>query len=140
MKCELKELGWSEELDSGLKDIDRQHQYLLKLLRDMSENTEIPGNSELFSHLLVEFNEAVLRHFDFEEALLAKLGYQYLEEHQQQHEKILQQLADVSMTAVFNSKEAPKEFINALCEWFEQHLSEEDTLYFQTLNTSIIQG
>ena len=140
MKCELEHLDWSGELECGIQDIDRQHQYLLKLLKDMSENLLIPGDSELFSKMLFEFNEVVIKHFDFEEALLEKLGYEYLEEHQQQHERILQQLADVSMTATFNTKEAPKEFIDTLCDWFEQHLSEEDTQYFGTLKTSLIQG
>lgn len=138
MKCDLRKLGWGDELASGFEEIDRQHQNLLRLLREFSNNLALSVDSEQFTDFLLEFSSVTANHFEFEENLLAKIGYHGLEQHKKEHEEILNRLADVAMSAVEHSESTILEFIDALCDWFEKHLAKEDTQYFAFLQNKKI--
>jgi hemerythrin len=138
MKCKTQNLEWNPQMETGLIDIDRQHQFLLSMLNDLANEPGITVNSERFTNLLLKFSKAVEKHFEFEELLLEKLGYDKLDDHKFEHDEILIQLADVAMSSVKMQESAILQFIETLCVWFDHHLQQEDAEYFNLLKNAYI--
>ena len=77
-----------EVIKTGIKDIDAQHQKLVKCLDELNEYA---GGTYGFAAAFTVLNtlmDYVKSHFEFEEQFLAKCNYPHLEEHKEEHRKL----------------------------------------------------
>lgn len=67
-------LKWTEDLDTGIEVIDKQHRRLVEYLNEL--NTAInAGDKAGVNHVLEELIDYTLSHFSFEEELIERSGW-----------------------------------------------------------------
>ena len=92
----MANLNWAEEISSGIAQIERQHQYLLSLIRDLRGLMNNSARSIEIISLLTEFSRFVEEHFEYEEEILGLAGYIKSEQHKSEHDGILQKLNEIT--------------------------------------------
>lgn len=128
-------MEWSDLLSSGNDEIDSQHKSILILLDKLILAHDSSKMTSEFTIAFIEFNEAVQKHFAYEETLLAKLNYKGLKNHQAGHEEIADLLNSISMLIILDEKNIPFSSIERLVKWFDQHIMNEDVKFFSNLTS-----
>ena len=123
---------------SGISLIDQQHQQLMELIHIVKNYSETNPNPEKLLETLVEINDLSQEHFSLEEELLEQAGYDKLDKHISQHERILYDLNDLILSCMNNelSDSSYAELIQIMTDWYEKHVLHEDSHFF----TKISQG
>ena len=129
----MHKLDEKQKADIAL--IDQQHEQLMELMQFVKTDKEVNENPARFLEALVEINDLAREHFDHEEKLLEQLGYDKLDSHTSQHERILYDLNDLILSCMNNelSDTASTELIQIMTDWFEKHVIHEDTVFFTEL-------
>ncbi len=91
----LLRIKWNSGWNSGNVDIDRQHRELVDMANDVlavvittSENREIESKLDSFADHLE-------KHFNYEESLLADIGYEGAQAHSMLHKKLLDKMSEI---------------------------------------------
>jgi hemerythrin-like metal-binding protein len=130
-------IEWTEQITSGIEEIDRQHQQIISLLNRIVYLHEAPDSSKQLIFTLLEFSEVIHEHFDYEEKLLAENGFKDLKNHKAGHEEISDLINSVLIPVMLNDEgDVPAEPLNNIVRWFDTHLKTEDTRYFQSIKKS----
>jgi hemerythrin-like metal-binding protein len=117
-ETQIEAFQLSEELLTGLEELDTQHRYFLALtnaLRDAGKD------KELLSRLMLDIARYAQCHFAYEENLM--LAYQYPErqQHIDEHQKIL----DALKTATTDGLNLPQARLQMI-EWLLSHIPLDD--------------
>ena len=67
---------------------------------------------------------------------MKKYRYKGLKNHKYGHDEVLDLLNSLSMSAMLDGRDISQDSINKLVRWFEDHLSSEDTKYFESVKKS----
>jgi hemerythrin len=82
----MEPVQWSEKFSVGVRELDQQHQQLVKLLNILiSTQGTINTRSETISDTLMAMTRYAQVHFKTEERLMEAYGYPGLEEQKFQH-------------------------------------------------------
>jgi hemerythrin len=82
----MEPVQWSEKFSVGVRELDQQHQQLIKLLnRLISTQGTINTHSETVSDIIMAMTRHAQAHFKAEERLMAAYGFPGLEEQKIQH-------------------------------------------------------
>jgi hemerythrin len=130
-------LNWSEEITAGITQIERQHQNLLSLIRDLRGMINNSARSGELISLLIEFSRFVEEHFEYEEEILGLSGYIKSEQHKSEHDSILQKLNEITGSKIEHKLSDIQDSIIAIFNWFEQHLINEDAGYLRYLKDGL---
>jgi len=84
-------LFWDEAFESGNPDIDRQHQLLIAKANDLLLLTTQSPDCDGLAAAVDDAFVHVAEHFRDEERLLREVGFDDLDEHAAEHERLLQQ-------------------------------------------------
>ena len=84
---------WSEDLSTGIHDIDAQHIALIGQFNDLIEACSQKKGHEEVGRFLTFLTGYVNRHFDDEERAMARNVYDGIEAHIKEHEQYRMQLA-----------------------------------------------
>ncbi|NYZ16810.1 hemerythrin family protein [Azospirillum sp. RWY-5-1] len=84
-------MDWGESFDVGDPVIDHEHRMLLDLFRSLAE-PEAPTDTATLRARLDELVALACQHFDHEDALMRRLHYPGIREHQEEHDALLEQL------------------------------------------------
>ena len=121
-------IEWGDKLKIGVDLIDEQHEGLVMLANELYDSLEDGISSDVFTHYLGELVEYTKFHFNDEEALMSKVNYPDLVNHQKLHGKLISQTKElfestkgVSLTS--DSKGVLKTF---LVDWLSNHILNDD--------------
>ena len=127
---------WKKEWESGNKEIDDQHKNILKLgnkLISMSisdaNNQEIVG---YFDMLL----EDISMHFNYEEKMLADLGYMQYEEHTDIHKALITKAKYLRNQYLSGEVKPTDLFSFTVSDIILGHLLSEDVKFFSLLKNN----
>jgi len=122
-------IEWKDEYSVGVEAIDKDHKTLITLVnRYLTESERKPA--VLVHRLFRDLENYTNYHFHREEGLMAKCGYDGLEEHKRRHEEIRATLKAFSdkVTHKF-SAEDQAELRAFLSSWLLDHVLKEDFKY-----------
>jgi len=124
----MKRLELTDDLLTGIKEIDTQHRELLA-----------KGNAVLFPESGTSSDKDILEaldflvkyvnsHFDAEELLMESYGFDRLESHRQQHQRLRREVEGLAARAKKqgSDKGLASELYYLLHEWFIYHINEWD--------------
>jgi len=78
---------WREEFNLGVEEIDKEHQRLFKIINKISAIREEEKNSQWACQEGIKyFKSHTVKHFADEEAYMASIGYEGLEQHRRIHQ------------------------------------------------------
>ena len=126
-------ITWQPEFSVHIDAIDRQHQVLVSLIRQLQEAME-EGRGRAFQQTLVERLVAYTdRHFRFEEDLMREHGYERLAEHIEQHQVLTNQVAELQQKMEHCEVVSNASLMLFLRNWLTDHIMQHDHMYARVL-------
>ncbi len=122
---------WTEELNTGIADIDEQHRRIADYINALHTAEQLGDRREV-GGVIEGLLGYTINHFSFEEQLLERSGYDYLRAHARVHELFGKRVAEYR--GRFESGEdVTAELLVTLKVWLEKHIKEEDRAYLSTV-------
>ena len=126
----METVQWSEKFSVGVRELDQQHQQLIKLLnRLISTQGTINTHSETVSDTLMAMTRYAQEHFKTEESLMEIYGFPGLERQKIQHRDFRKKTADFSTTTTLGVEQKPEALLEYLADWLTHHILEYDMAY-----------
>ena len=126
----MEPVQWSEKFSVGVKELDRQHQQLVKLLnRLIFASGTIGTHSETVSAILTEMTRYAQVHFKAEEKLMEVYGFPGLNEHKIQHRGFRKKTVDFCAATTIGVDQVPETLLLYLGDWLVHHILEDDMAY-----------
>ena len=126
---------WSEKFSVGVKELDEQHQQLIKLL-NLLISTQGTANtrSETISDTLMAMTRYAQAHFQAEESLMEAYDYPGLKEQKIQHRDFRKKTVSFSTATYYGIDQVPEALLEYLVEWWVHHILEDDMAYRSFFN------
>jgi hemerythrin-like metal-binding protein len=126
----MEPVQWSEKFSVGVRELDEQHQQLIKLL-NLLISTQGTANtrSETISDTLMAMTHYAQAHFKAEERLMEAYGFPGLEEQKIQHRDFRKKTVAFSTATYYGIDQVPEALLEYLVEWWVQHILEDDMAY-----------
>ena len=121
-------LRWSEDFETGIKDIDRQHKELFQRVNKFLEACDQSHCKEEVDPILKFLEGYTLIHFATEEKLQQQYAYPDYSSHKAAHEEFLSSLGELKTRY---KKDGPNDYLALLTydfmiNWFINHIVTED--------------
>lgn len=117
---------WREDCRVNHPHIDREHQYLLKLLEDLYRFVLLDQNTDLIQTTLDTLFGAMMDHCETEEALMDVFGYPDQTGHTDQHEDILGRIFNYRLTLEQSLRPLTLDDVYDLATWLTSHVRTHD--------------
>lgn len=119
-------MDWNHSFDVGDPVIDNDHRELLALFRSLADPDGRTDTATLRARL-DELVALACQHFDHEDALMRRLHYPGIREHQEEHDALLAQLN--KFTALLDEATDPppiSDIVEFVGLWVFDHINRED--------------
>ena len=120
-------IEWTEDLNTGIRVIDNQHQRIVEYINKLGHAQEHHSRKEV-SEVLDELVDYTLSHFAFEESLMEESGYAYIIAHKKVHQLFVERIADYQQRFKMD-EDITEELINTLRAWLINHIKNDDKDY-----------
>jgi hemerythrin-like metal-binding protein len=122
---------WKKEYETGIAEIDAQHQVLVRLMNTLAEASANRASDEIsvLNRALVELADYIRVHFQTEEALLARSQYPGIEDHIQAHRNFEKLFSTHLQEALNGQLLVVDPLLVFLKPWLTQHIQHADHLY-----------
>ncbi|MDP3638214.1 MAG: bacteriohemerythrin [Azonexus sp.] len=123
---------WSNELETGVRTIDLQHEELIGMINELSDAHLARDQPALLNPIFQRLDSYLHFHFGTEEALMAglpkssPLNAQLSSEHLRQHQTFIEQMTAIRARAEAASEDAPGELVDFLSNWLYEHILKTD--------------
>jgi hemerythrin-like metal-binding protein len=126
----MEPVQWSEKFSVGVRELDEQHQQLIKLL-NLLISTQGTANtrSEAISDTLMAMTRYAQAHFKAEEKLMEDYGFPGLEKQKIQHRNFRKKTVAFSTATYYGIDQVPEALLQYLVEWWVHHILEDDMAY-----------
>ena len=126
----MEPIQWSEEFSVGVRELDQQHQQLIKMLNLLiSTQGTTNTKSETVSDTLMAMTRYAQAHFKAEESLMEVHGFPGLEEQKSQHRDYRKKTVGFSTATTFGVEQVPEDLLAYLADWWVHHILEDDMAY-----------
>ncbi len=88
-------LVWSDELVSGIKEIDDQHKEIFRRINELQDAAKEGRGREYIKELVDFLDDYVATHFSAEEGLMKKYNYPMAELHINQHRYLTRRFEEI---------------------------------------------
>lgn len=120
-------LAWSDDLDTGIPEIDAQHRRIVDYINQLAEARD-EGRRDAVAPVLASLIDYTASHFSLEEALMTGAGYAYLNSHKQVHALFVQNVLG-SQARVKAGEDITGELLGTLKGWLLYHIKHDDAAY-----------
>lgn len=129
-------MGWTDDLLTGIAEIDAQHQVLFDCLKRLEEAITTEDRWSVSHFALEEVADFARIHFAVEEALLRLHGYPALDAHIQEHRSFTTELQDIKERSI--RADVTDEMVGFLKKWLRNHIGTTDHQYLPYLRTASV--
>ena len=126
---------WTEDLDTGIPVIDKQHHRIVEYINELYEirNTQDRKEIEAILQNLVDYT---LSHFAFEESLMEDAGYSFINGHKKVHDMFTRRVNDFMQR--FNmGEDITEELLAVLKAWLVNHIKSDDNDYAASVRANM---
>jgi hemerythrin-like metal-binding protein len=121
----IKKIVWSDQIRTGNKYIDLQHQELIDLINELADSLESGVAAQEASKVLGRLENYVLFHFNMEENLM--VNHRVCMEHAQRHIEAHKRFcAQVELYKQDLHAVDQKTIVDFLVAWLVEHIQETD--------------
>jgi hemerythrin len=89
-------MQWAPEMSVGLKQLDEDHRYLIKVINDLAENSGEGAQVDVLRQSLRSLLRYAEFHFAREEGVMRACGYETLSAHQDEHRSFTEKMTAIS--------------------------------------------
>jgi hemerythrin len=119
---------WTEELSTGIEDIDMQHKELILHVNTLLAACSNRKGREDVGKFLTYLSEYVAFHFAAEEREMIGGGYPGLEQHEEEHEAFKKRIAELKRSFLEQGASTPVVLmtVRSAGEWLVGHIMKTD--------------
>ncbi len=125
-KTEMKLIEWSDSLNTGVAVIDRHHREIVDSVNSfyagMMHGEGLAGASDMAARL----DRSIRRHFEEEEAEMARAGYTDLDSHRRLHQAFLPRFDELARAVATDRDGSVPAFFDYVADWLKQHIQTQD--------------
>ncbi|SMF41660.1 bacteriohemerythrin [Desulfovibrio gilichinskyi] len=140
-KVRLKEykdlIKWNDSLMLGIDEIDSQHKRLVELINLLNGAMSQSKGADVLAEIFKELREYTVSHFEFEENMLEKHGYEDIEQHKEIHSDLVAQVKTFEKEFKNGKIAMSSELMAFLKHWLTDHIKGIDTKYAPTIKSAI---
>jgi hemerythrin-like metal-binding protein len=129
-------IEWNDTYELGVKVIDEHHRKLIELLNCSYDILLCSGDKAGMKTILKELADYTNYHFDFEERLMAEVGYRGLGPHALKHNSFREQVSALMQDHLSRSPNVNTDIVLFLCDWLKKHILKEDRKFTIYLSRS----
>lgn len=120
-------IEWRKEFETGIADVDHEHQELVDLINQLHSKIENDDSSETVSTFLGEVFAKISAHFALEETIMRKHNYDEYAEHKADHESLLDDIRDIMDDFdAGHYADIKEQLAHAVRDWFIGHFKTKD--------------
>ncbi len=109
------------DLDTGVKDLDSEHDLMLGLIRALEKAVTSAPKPQVEA-LLLQLGEFARVHFATEEIMMRLYAYPEFGRHQLEHAKLLDQIDEVRAEFASGNVQPTRSLATAMQHWFAEHV------------------
>lgn len=122
-------LEWTDELNTGVPEMDKQHRKLVDILNRFYDVIEKGEREEAISELLKGAEEYTIFHFESEERFMEEIGFPELEAHRRAHQNLVNEVRSAKEKYAQGDKKAVRDLVAFLISWLYTHIAKTDRKY-----------
>lgn len=126
---------WTQDLDTGFKDIDDQHKILVERINSFYKAWGT-GNFIDSKITLRDLIDYTIEHFAYEEKMLEEANYFMTEPHKKVHQNFVNKMTALQQRIENHDKEAGDELLAMLDGWLFRHIRLNDHGYIEHVKKS----
>ena len=126
-------ISWDDAWKIGVAEIDEHHQTLVKLVQKLFGALITAQGADYVKEIVVQLIDYTKYHFQKEEEIFTKHGFDQLEAHKAKHQELIKQVLDVSQDILKEgtSEDLSEDVYHFMKHWLVDHIINED-LKFKT--------
>lgn len=128
----MKEFVWTSEFETGIAEIDEQHKQIFIYIDELRASLVTTISIAAVRVALMRLVDYTISHFDFEESLQEKAGYEHLDAHKGVHKVFKKRIAQFVERADRGEDVIP-ELLSLLSVWLTTHIKHYDQDYVPTV-------
>ena len=113
---------WDDTCKTGIDEIDKDHQAMVKLINDLYEAMQDGSGGALLLPIFSALKRYTETHFVKEEAFMAECGAPGQEQHLQEHQTMIRKLADLEHRHREGEAAISLQTLTLLRDWFKNHI------------------
>ena len=126
---EVEAVPWKEKYSVRVKTIDDHHKVLIKLINDLNNAMLYEKGRSTISSIIKGLVDYTIFHFDYEEKMLEKNGYDDLVNHKKIHVRFVDKMKEIQKEFDSGEKELSKDVMDFLKVWLVEHIMGTDQKY-----------
>jgi hemerythrin len=119
-------LDWSNELDTGVYEIDLQHRSLVNIANQLHDAIKAGRAERTIEWMLEELALYTKFHFETEEAYMRRYGLDDLQRHRVEHAELLSGIKRFRRKMKAGDERVQDDVLDFLSGWLEKHLKGAD--------------
>ncbi|MCX7856009.1 MAG: bacteriohemerythrin [Anaerolineae bacterium] len=122
-------IEWTDDLSTGVPEMDDQHKRLIALLNDFYTAVEQGERDEGIRTLLEGVDQYAVFHFSAEEAFMEQIGYPDLPSHRETHAMFRREYLSAMERHGAGDRKAVRDLVAFLFSWLYTHIQKTDKRY-----------
>lgn len=119
-------ITWNALLETGVQEIDAEHLQLVNLINRLYDTVTQQHGPDIVDEALQTVRDYTLFHFRNEEALMARAGYDGVEEHHQLHVDMVHTINDFIARHDVGEAGIAEALLDYLRDWLVRHILGSD--------------
>ena len=120
-------IEWRDEFCTGVAGVDFEHQELIKQINSIYAMIDNKTDREDVIDRLGNIYGSISAHFALEEQMMERHKYDHFKEHQADHERLLDDIQDISEEFENSTELDGEKFKKKLNDWFQIHFATHDS-------------
>ncbi len=122
-------ITWKDRYSVGVDLFDSQHKRLFTLINDVHEAMAMGSGKERMGSILTELIDYTAKHFNEEEELMKKTGYDGYEAHHEKHTSLVETVVGFKNDFDSGAAEVDLKLMSFLKDWLSKHIMGTDMRY-----------
>jgi hemerythrin-like metal-binding protein len=132
-------ITWTPALSVGIKEIDEQHQELVRLINNLHDAMKIGQGNAILGETLSRVLDYTVHHFGTEERLFKQTGYAGGVSHIAEHRQLTQQVQALKNKMDAGQAVPTIDLMAFLRDWLTDHIKGVDKKYTAFMHSKGIQ-
>ncbi len=122
-------ITWSDRYSVLVNEMDAEHKQLVDYINALNDAMRAGSGSKELGNILEKLVKYTQSHFVSEEALMKKVGYPELVQHQEAHEELVSQVGKIKEDMLSGKMMVSVKTLNFLRDWLQNHIMKVDRKY-----------
>jgi hemerythrin-like metal-binding domain len=137
---EAIKIEWTDDLSTGVPEMDEQHKQLIALLNEFYTAVERGEREEGIRRLFDGVDRYTVFHFSAEEAFMEQIGYPELASHRETHAIYRREYLAAMERHEAGDRKAVRDLVAFLFSWLYTHIQKTDKRYAAFYHQSAAQN